>query len=151
MKLSASVFPLAILIPTVCLSGDLRPSKILAPLHDQSAIDGCSWSASSNRVGKGVVFLAEYDQSRVLMNIDGKDTELKAISTSGHLRKLGSVATAVYRSKKGAVVFATYRTTWLCPKDDASEACEVTRFDATYEVSTGTRHQTINATGDVGC
>ena len=151
MKISASVFSLAILIPTVCLSGELRPSKILAPLHDQTAIDGCSWSASSSRVGKGFIFLAEYDQSRVLMNIDGKDIELKRISTSGHLNKLGGVATAVYRSKQGAVVYATYKTTWVCPKDDTSESCEVTRFNATYEISTGTRHQIINATGDVGC
>ena len=151
MKIPVSIFYLAILIPTVCLSGELRPSQILAPLHDQTAIDGCSWSVSSNRIGKGFIFLAEYDQSRVLMNIGGKDTELKRISTRGHLRSLGSVATAVYRSKKGAVVYATYQATWLCPKDDTSESCEVTRFTATYEISTGTRHQTINATGDVGC
>ena len=85
------------------------------------------------------------------MNIDGKDIELKRISTSGHLNKLGGVATAVYRSKQGAVVYATYKTTWVCPKDDTSESCEVTRFNATYEISTGTRHQIINATGDVGC
>ena len=151
MKISVSAFSLAILIPTVCVSGELRPSKLLGPLHDQTAIDGCSWSASSSHVGEGFIFLAEYDQSRVLMNIDGKDTELKRISTNGHLRKLGGVATMVYRSKKGAVVYATYRATWLCPKDDTSESCEVTRFNATYAISTRTRRQTINATGDVGC
>ena len=151
MKISASILAIAMLTSTVCLSGEPRPEKLLAPLHDQSAIDGCSWSASSANVGKGFIFLAEHDQSRVLMNISGTDTELRLISTRGHLKKLGSVATAVYRSKIGAVVYATYRTTWLCPKDDTSESCEVTKFNATFEVSTGTKRQMVNATGDVGC
>ena len=151
MKISVPLLAVAILTPAICLSGELRPAKLLAPLHDQSAIDGCSWSASSTRVGDGFIFLGEHDQSRVLMNIGGTDTELRLISTRGHLKNLSSVATSVYRSKNGAVVYATYRTTWLCPKDHTSESCEVTRFNATYEVSTGTRRQTVNATGDVGC
>lgn len=97
------------------------------------------------------MFLAEYDQSKAIMNIGGSDTELRLVSTTGHLRKLGSVATATFRSSNGAVVYATYRTTWLCPKDDTSESCEVTRFNATYEVTTDKRRQTVNAIGDVGC
>lgn len=151
MKSSALVLAIAVLPATPCLGGESRPGELLAPLHHQSAIDGCAWSASSTRLGKGFIFLAEHDQSRVLMNIGGTDTELRLVSTQGHLKELGSVATAMYRSKKGAVVYATYRTTWLCPEDDTSESCEVTRFNATYEVSTGTRRQTVHATGDVGC
>ena len=151
MKISAYLVLIGMLIPTICHGGELRPAKLIAPLNDQSAIDGCSWSASSHRTGKGFIFLAEYDESRVLMNIAGTDTELQRISTRGHLKKLGSVATSIYRSKSGTIVYATYQTTWLCPKDDASESCEVTKFNATYEVSTGTRHQVINATGSVGC
>ncbi len=59
MKIPAFVLGIAILLPDACLSGELRAAKLLAPLHDQSAIDGCSWSASSSRLGKGYMFLAE--------------------------------------------------------------------------------------------
>lgn len=97
------------------------------------------------------MFLAEYDQSRVPMNIDGVDTELQLISTRGDLRRAGSILTRVYRSRKGAVVYGTYRATWLCPLGDTEDPCEVNRFDATFEVTTGTRRQTVHAQGEVGC
>ena len=151
MKTSALILALTTLLPTAGISGDLRPANLVSPLRDQSAIDGCSWSASSDRIGKGYIFLAEYDQSKVLMNIDGVDTELKRISTRGHLKRIGSVLTDVYRSKAGAVVYGTYRTTWLCPEDDTDESCEVTKFKVTFEVTTGTRRQVVHTKGDVGC
>lgn len=151
MKTSAFTLSLVILIPSTCISGELQPAKLVSPLREQSAIDGCSWSASSSRIGKGYIFLAEYDQSRVLMNIDGVDTELQRISTHGDLNEIGSVMTDVYRSRKGAVVYGTYRTTWLCPVDGTGEFCEVTRFDVTFEVTTGTRRQIVHTKGDMGC
>ena len=151
MKTSAFILSLTTLIPNTCISGELRPANLVSPLRDQSAIDGCSWSASSSRIGKGYIFLAEYDQSRLLMNIDGVDTELRRISTLGDLKRIGSVMTDVYRSKKGAVVYSTYRTTWLCPVDGTEESCEVTRFDVTFEITTGTRRQVVHTKGDVGC
>ncbi|MCD9030110.1 hypothetical protein LDO26_18150 [Luteimonas sp. BDR2-5] len=149
MKISLPLLAIALLTPAVCRSGEPRSTNLIAPLHDQSAINGFSWRASSTHAGEGFIFLAEYDQSRVLMNIGGTDTELTPISTRGHLKGLGSVETSMYRSKNGAVVYATYLASWLCPK--GSDSCEVTKFNATYEVSTGTRHQIINATGDVDC
>ena len=151
MKISALILSLAILMPSACISGELRPTKLVLPLRDQSAIDGCSWSASSSRIGKGYIFLSEYDQSRVLMNIEGVDTELQRISTHGNLKRIGSVMRDVYRSRKGAVVYGTYRTTWLCPIDGTDESCEVTRFDVTFEVTTGSRRQIVHTKGDVGC
>ena len=39
MKIPAFVLGIAILLPDACLSGELRAAKLLAPLHDQSAID----------------------------------------------------------------------------------------------------------------
>ena len=124
--------------------------KILAPLSDQSAIVDCSWGASSKRIGKGEFFQAEHDNSRAVMNLDGVDTQLTLSSQRGNLRNLGSVLTAIYRGK-ATIVYATYKTTWLCPKDETSESCEVTRFDATYEVRKSSRHQIVNAVGSVGC
>ena len=151
MKTSALILSIAVLIPSACISGELRPAKVLSPLRDQSAIDGGSWSASSRAIGKGYIFLAEYDQSRVLMNLDGVDTELQRTSTHGNLKRIGSVMTDVYRSKKGAVVYGTYRTTWLCPLNGTGDSCEVTKFDVTFEVTTGTRRQIVHTEGSVGC
>jgi hypothetical protein len=150
MKISLPILFLALLGTSVSFAGDKQQGNLVAPIADQTAIDGCSWSASSVRAGTGFIFLAEYDLSRVLMNIDGVDVELKLGSRKGHLKKLGSVANMTYRAK-GIAVDATYRTTWLCPEDDTSESCEVTRFKATYEVFKGSRHQVVHATGDVGC
>ena len=149
MKTSAFVLCLLSATPLICLSGELRPAKLLAPLQDQTIIDGCSWSASSSRIGDGYIFLAEYDQSRVLMNIDGTDTELRLVSSRGDLSKVGGIATDTYRSQQGVVVYATYRATWTCPADN--DSCEVTRYDATFEVTTRTRRQVVHATGAVGC
>ncbi|RYG35991.1 MAG: hypothetical protein EON93_05735 [Burkholderiales bacterium] len=147
----AVAFGLSVLVPTACFGAEPSPAKLLGPLRDQSAIDGCAWYASSDRVGKGYMFLAEYDQSRILMNIDGLDTDLKRTSARGHLKKLGSVLTNVYRSNKGAVVYATYRTTWLCPTDGTHESCEVTRFKVSFEAVTGNRRQIVHTTGEAGC
>ena len=149
MNISALVLVPVLLFSGASSSRELRSAKILAPLKNQSAIDGCSWSASSRSIGQGYVYLAEYDQSKILMNIDGADTDLQLVSSRGTLERLGSVATDVYRSKAGAVVYATYRTTWRCPAEN--DSCEVTRFNVTYEVTTGSRRQTIHGPGAVGC
>ncbi len=149
MKIPALVIAQLLLFSAASSGRELRETRLLAPLHNQSAIDGCSWSASSRSVGKGYIFLAEYDQSKILMNIGGVDTDLRLISSRGNLSRLGGVATDVYRSQSGTVVYATYRTTWRCPV--GRESCEVTRFDATYEVTTGSRRQVVHGTGAVGC
>ena len=149
MKISAFAL-LTALVPLILFTPAKAEDHILAPLSNQSAIVDCSWSASSKRVGKGDLFQAEFDNSKAVMNINGIDTEFTRSSQHGHLQKLGSIMTAIYRAK-GVVVYATYKTTWLCPTDDTSESCEVTRFDATYEVRTGSGHQIVNATGSVGC
>ena len=149
MKILALTLVPMLLFSAVSSSRELRSARILSTLDNQSAIDGCSWSASSRSVGKGYVFLAEYDQSKILMNIDGADTDLRLVSSRGTLEKVGSVATDIYRSQAGTVVYATYRTTWICPA--GNDSCEVTRFDATYEVTTGNLRQTIHGAGAVGC
>lgn len=130
-----------------CLAAE---RNIVAPLADSSAIGGCSWIAHSAALGKGYVFLAKYDLSRILMNIDGADIKLELVSTEGRLDTLGSVLNMVYRTE-GVVVRASYTATWVCPETNQSESCEVTRFDATYEVSKGSRRQLVHAIGEVGC
>ena len=144
------LFPIVFFSLLGSSTGFAAEKNLVAPLNDQSAIDGCSWSASSERMGKSYIFLAEYDLSRILMNIDGIDVDLELSSRSGSIHQLGSVSRMVYQAK-GIIVRSTYKTTWVCPKDDSSESCEVTRFNATYEVSKGARHQVVYASGDVGC
>ena len=117
-------------------------------LTDQGAIDGCAWSASSKAMGHGLVFLAEYDASKALMNIDGSDTAFKLVSVHGSLKKVGDVLEKTFRSG-GVLVKARYKATRVCPKD--SESCEVTNYAVTFDVSKGVQRQVVNATGDVGC
>jgi hypothetical protein len=121
---------------------------LVSPLTEQDAIDGCSWSASSKELGDGFVFLAEYDDSRTLMNIDGSDIELDLVDESGNLVAVGDVLERTYQAE-GVLVNAKYTTTWVCP--DGSESCEVTRYKITFDVSKGSRRQVVQATGDVGC
>ncbi|MBO9717592.1 MAG: hypothetical protein J7507_12475 [Pseudoxanthomonas sp.] len=123
-------------------------TQLLAPLKDQDAIYGCSWSASSPEIGPGVVLLAEADDSRTLMNIGGSDVELALVDEQGSLARAGDILERTFKAE-GIVVKARYRVTWTCPEDD--ESCEVTRFDVSFDVTSGGRRQTAKATGDFGC
>jgi hypothetical protein len=128
----------------VCAASD----RLLAPIHDQKSIEGCSWSASSSAVGNGFIYLAEMDSSKTLMNIDGVDTQLKLVSERGRLLKVGDV---LDREFKGGNISVSvhYQATWVCPEDDKS--CEVTKYKAIFDVSKGSRRQRVQANGDVGC
>jgi hypothetical protein len=122
--------------------------RLVAPLKDQHAIDGCAWSASAPTVGPGFVFLGEIDDSRSLMNIGGSDVDLALTSEHGSLKKVGDVLERTFKAD-GMLVKAKYRVTWTCPKGDNS--CEVTRFTVSFNVSKRSKQQTVRATGDVGC
>lgn len=142
----------AIFLGTVLMLPDpahsLEPARLVLPLRDQTAIDGCSWTASSIELGKGFIFLSEYDDSRSLMNIDGADVELALVADRGGLKKVGDTLRRSYRAD-GLSIEATYEATWVCP--DGDESCEVTRYKVTLVASKGSRRQVVQATGDVGC
>lgn len=123
---------------------------LVSPLKEQDAIRGCAWSASSSEVGPGFMFLAELDESKVLMRIDGADTVLTAVGPrpSRALNKVGDKLARTYKAGDISVT-ATYTATWVCP--DGDEGCEVTKYDVTFTVSRGARMQTVRASGDVGC
>jgi hypothetical protein len=123
-------------------------AHLVAPLRDQQTIDGCSWSASAATVGRGFVFLAEYDESRIVMNIGGLDIELRLVQARGQLEKVGDVLERTFIAGD-VTVRAQYRVTWVCPEDD--ESCEVTKFNATFLVTKGNESETVNAEGSVGC
>ena len=121
---------------------------LVGPLKDQHAIDGCAWSASAPTVGPGLVFLGESDDSLSLMNIGGSDVALALASEHGTLKNVGDVLERTFNAH-GVWVKAKYRVTWTCPKGD--DSCEVTRFTVSFNVSKGSKQQTVRATGDVGC
>lgn len=121
---------------------------LVAPLSDQDAVDGCSWSASSTSVGVGYIFLAEYGDEPTFMHIDGKDLQLKLVSESGKLKKVGDTLERTYRSGDVEVT-AHFKAIWVCPEDQTS--CEVTKYRVTFHVTKGAMSQTVEATGDVGC
>jgi len=126
------------------------PSSIVGVLKDQAAIDGCSWSAEAPAIGKGLFFLAEYDQSDVLMNLLGADVHLKrnTASSRGALKRLGETLREVYEGP-GIRVEVSYTAIGICgPKDTE---CEDTQFKAVFKVHADEREQMVVATGDVGC
>jgi hypothetical protein len=126
------------------------PVTLVEPLTDQYAIEGCSWNAASPALGSGRIFLAELDESKVLMHIDGQDTVLTTDKpNSDHaLNKVGDTIERTYRSN-AIVVTATYTATWVCQED--SESCEVTEYTVTYTVSKNGQQQIVQAQGSMGC
>jgi hypothetical protein len=124
--------------------------NLVSPLKDQHAINGCAWTATSPQLGPGLVFLAELDESKVLMRIDGTDRVLAAVGPQrrSSLDKVGSTLTRTYGAE-GISVTATYTVTWVCPQGD--EACEVTKYDVILAVSLGGRTQIVKGSGAVGC
>lgn len=123
---------------------------LVSPLKDQHAIRGCAWSASSPELGPGFVFLAELDESKILMRIDGADTVLATVGArpTGALDKVGAKLTRTYAAGNISVT-ATYTATRVCPAGD--ESCEVTKYDVTFTIARGARMQVIRASGDAGC
>jgi hypothetical protein len=145
---------LALLAVTTLLS--ISPARaaaqeaLVGALREQDAIEGCSWSASSPDVGEGFVFLAERDESVIIMNIGGVDVRLSLDSSSdaGSLSRVGDRLTKVYTAASTRVE-ARFTATWICPPDQ--EGCEVTRFIVTFHVRRGNEAQTVEAVGAVGC
>jgi hypothetical protein len=125
-----------------------EPAWLVAPLTDQQLIAGCSWTASAPTLGAGYIFMADYDDSKILMNIDGSDTSLVAVNEYIPMRDVGDMVLRTYRAD-GIEVQARYQATWVCPA--GAEGCEVTEFDATYEVRKGARTQLVEASGALGC
>lgn len=148
MRLIKSSAVLLVLLGATSRVWSATPGHLVAPLKDQHAIDGCAWSASARTVGPGFVFLGEVDDSRSLMNIGGSDVELALASEHGTLEKVGDVMERTFKGHD-VLVKAKYRVTWACPKDD--DSCEVTRFTVSFDVSKGSKQQTVRAAGDVGC
>ncbi|HLI17409.1 MAG TPA: hypothetical protein VKV22_03955 [Rhodanobacteraceae bacterium] len=136
---------LVLLIEAVGASAHLP--AIVAPLQNQNAIPGASWSATAPSLGPGFVFLAEAGNSVNLMNIGGRDVHLLLKSSTGSLTKVGDVMRRTFVAR-GITVIATFKANWVCPKDD--DSCEVTRFSATFDVTKGKRHQKVVGFGDVG-
>jgi hypothetical protein len=124
--------------------------RLVRPLQDQSVVLGCAWSASSEDIGPGLILVAEYDESLIVMNIDGTDVrlDLDPSSGAGFPSRIGDRVTKVYTADSLRVE-AVYTTTWVCPPNQ--ESCEVTRFDVTFVVKQGNQTETVKATGDVGC
>jgi hypothetical protein len=139
-------FALIIGFPVACLAAQ---SGLIAQINDQNVIRGCSWSASAPSLGRELIFLAERDESKVIMNIDGTDVQLAVLKKSGKLQAIGDVLERTYGAP-GIEVKARYKVTSDC-SGNASEACEVTGFTVTFEVTKNGRSQTVQAAGESGC
>lgn len=148
MRFARLIISLVFLLTYGSTLSSAESTHLVAPLKNQGAIDGCSWSASSLSLGSGDIFISEYDDSRSLMNIDGSDVELVMATSQGKLEEIGDILERTYRAE-GVSVKARYRATSVCADDD--EHCEITEYNAIFDVSKGSKRQVVQATGDVGC
>lgn len=121
---------------------------LLAELKNQDRAPGCAWLATAPSLGDDYMFIAEYDDSAAWMNIEGDDVVLELVEERGKLQSVGDVMERIYKAP-GVEVLGRYEVTWVCPAD--TENCEVTRFGATFEVTTKDRIQIVAASGAAGC
>jgi hypothetical protein len=147
-SLLLAVLPVA---GSVALSAAATP--LVAPLIKQDAIRGCSWQAwiptpSSPRTAP-FIFLADRDDSRAVMNVDGSDVFLKVEGKSGPLPKVGDVIERKYGAP-GIEVKATYKVTSDC-SDSPNESCEASGYSVTLEVKKDGGTRVVQAMGAVGC
>jgi hypothetical protein len=139
--------PLGLFFASIsCLAG--QPS-LIGEVQDRGIIRGCSWHATASSLKNGVIFLAERDESIIIMNIDAADVRLQVTEKSGKLQARGDVLERTYVAP-GITVKARYIVTSDCSAS-ASEACEVIGFTATFKVSKSGQFQTIQASGESGC
>lgn len=145
-----SIDKLAAFTLAFCIGGidAAEQPPLLAQLQNQDRVPGCAWLATAPSLGEGYMFMAEYDDSAAWMNIAGDDVLLELVEERGALKSVGDVMERIYRAA-GVEVLARYQVTWVCPED--SENCEVTRFGATYEVTTADHIQIVAASGAMGC
>ena len=129
----------------------LNPIKI-SVLKNRDSFDGagCSLQISVDykKHNERYVFLSDYEDNAV-MNIDGKDTNLKLVSRrepKGDPKK-GDRSTWNY-SAKGTTVRVDFVVTGVCDPND--ESCEVTYYDVTIAVTRGNDKQVVKAKGLCG-
>jgi hypothetical protein len=111
---------------------------------------GCSLQlpADYKKHNERYILLSDSENNAV-MNIDGKDTNLKLVSQGepkGDLKR-GDRFTSYYGTK-GTKVQVDFLVTRVCDPND--ESCEVTYYDATITVSRGINKQGLKVKGLCG-
>jgi hypothetical protein len=111
---------------------------------------GCSLRLLGDRAKteERYVFLSDFD-GHAVMNIDGRDKELKLVESSGANRepRKGDRSTRRFRSE-GVEVIVKYVVTRVCTPND--EKCEVIGYDAVISVTTNLGQRTVRARGVCG-
>jgi hypothetical protein len=145
-----------VLLLVLTAAAAAEPNTLVGYLKDPLAIRGCAWSAwipsrspSSAGVGEGLIFLADRDDSRAVMNIGGKDVTLAVEGAFSRLPVRGELLRRTYRAP-GIEVLAEYTTTDDCSKSN-NEACELSTYSVRFEVQQGGQTQVVSAMGTVGC
>ena len=64
--------------------------------------------------------------------------------------RVGAGCVLKYRSEQVRVTVKA-KATWVCPRDDDSESCEVVRLTGQMTGRTGTAEETVDVQGECGC
>ena len=129
----------------------LNPLKIgIVSNRDSFDGPGCSLQLPANyrKHNQRYTLLSDSEENAV-MNIDGKDMNLKLVShrEPRGASKKGDRSTWTY-SRVGIKVRVDFVVTGLCPPND--EACEVIYYDATITVTRGNNKQLVIVKGVCG-
>jgi len=114
---------------------------------------GCNFQTPQERKKNSstrFVFWNALSEPEAWMNIDGRDTKLRLVSSKDPRgrEKKGSRSSRRYKAGDTIVQIDRIATQVCGPKD---EGCEVTLYDGTIRVTKGSRKQTIKVSGDCGC
>jgi hypothetical protein len=133
--------------------GGVNGVPLVSNIRNSNLVDGCGCYLKNTSAGNAhsyVFLLSETgspENNRAYMNIDGRDTALRFVSSTQRPRRVrrGSQFAEVYSS--GDV---TARVNYVVTKP-STPGSEATTYSATITVTRGNRSQTVRASGECGC
>jgi hypothetical protein len=129
----------------------LLAALFLAPRIAWSLGDGCGiYVREESQGSREEIFFASYDETLVLMQIDGEvvTLEVSAEESRGQLRELGDVMHRVYASGSTSVQ-AEFTVTRVCPP--TARECDGVGISADFILRKGDATRTFRGTGVSGC
>jgi len=124
-------------------------------LKNPRVVDGCGcYFMAPEDYGKKppsnkMIYESTLDTQTAYINLQGRDMTFKKVS--GEAPKEAKKGTQFSLQYLAYDIKATIDLVvkQVCPPKD--ESCEVTNYDATLSVDTGSAHQTMKLSGDCGC
>jgi hypothetical protein len=125
--------------------------SMIGVLKDLGVRNGCGCEFGYRNNSPDFVLITDDLQNKGWMNIDGRDVELKQLSSSSTDQKdfkIGSRFTIMYEADEIKVMVA-FTIIGFCPPRDPE--CATIRYKAIIAVRKGNRKQNVKVKGRCGC